>query len=97
MKSVIQAVVVAAVLAAPAASFAEQSNAPVTRAQVRAELVQLAKVGYHVGDGDQTNYPVAIQAAEARVAEQNDTPSGSGGVVGGPSSSGSPAAAPHNQ
>ena len=35
MKSLIQAVVIAAVLAAPVASFA-QSNQPVTRAEVRA-------------------------------------------------------------
>ena len=46
MKSLIQAVVVAAALAAPVAVFA-QSNQPVTRAQVRAELVQLEKAGYH--------------------------------------------------
>jgi uncharacterized membrane protein len=48
MKSLIQAVVVAAALAAPVAVFA-QSNAPLTRAQVRAELVQLEKAGYKPG------------------------------------------------
>ena len=48
MKSLIQAVVIAAVLAAPVASFA-QSNQPVTRAQVRAELIQLEKAGYQPG------------------------------------------------
>jgi uncharacterized membrane protein len=51
MKSLIQAAVVAAALAAPVAVFA-QSNQPVTRAQVRAELVQLEKTGYHPGVGD---------------------------------------------
>ncbi len=96
MKSLIQAVALAAVLAAPAVSFA-QSNQPVTRAQVRAELVQLEKSGYHPG-GEHTNYPVQIQAAEARVAAENgqtgtvaagvaDT-SGVGGVVSGSSASG---------
>ena len=40
MKSLVQVAMVAAALAAPVVSFA-QSNAPVTRAQVRAELVQL--------------------------------------------------------
>jgi hypothetical protein len=87
MKSLIQAVVVAAALAAPVMSFA-QSNASVTRAQVRAELVQLEKAGYHVGDGDNAHYPEAIQAAEAKVASQNGRASGYGGVVSGSSEAG---------
>jgi len=88
MKSLIQAVVVAAALAAPVAVFA-QSNQPVTRAQVRAELVQLEKAGYHVGDSDNAHYPDAIQAAEAKVAVQNNAV---GGVSNGSSASGAPAA-----
>jgi hypothetical protein len=101
MKSLIQAVVVAAALAAPVVVFA-QANAPVTRAQVRAELVQLENAGYHPGDGDKTTYPAQIQAAEAKVAAQNaqtamaqalvaDT-SGVGGVISGSSASDAPAA-----
>jgi hypothetical protein len=90
MKSLIQAVVIAAVLAAPVASFA-QSNQPVTRAQVRAELVQLEKAGYHPGLSD-PYYPADIQAAQARVARQNGTAqaaeSGYGGVVSGASQAG---------
>ncbi|WP_027819635.1 DUF4148 domain-containing protein [Paraburkholderia bannensis] len=78
MKSLIQAVAVAAALIVPVASFAQQ--APVTRASVRAELVQLQQVGYHVGDGDQAHYPEAIQAAEAKVAAQNGN-SAYGGVA----------------
>jgi hypothetical protein len=92
MKSLIQAVVVAAALAAPVAVFA-QSNAPVTRAQVRAELVQLEKAGYHPGDGDHTTYPAEIQAAEAKVAAQNGAANGYGGIVSGSSAAGAPAAA----
>jgi hypothetical protein len=91
MKSLVQAVVVAAALAAPVVSFAQQSNAPVTRAQVRAELVQLEKAGYHVGDGDHTTYPAEIQAAEAKVAAQNGAASGYGGAVSGSSEAGRPA------
>ncbi|ANB71762.1 DUF4148 domain-containing protein [Paraburkholderia phytofirmans] len=91
MKSLIQAVVVAAALAAPVAVFA-QSNQPVTRAQVRAELVQLEKAGYHPGDDDNTTYPAQIQAAEAKVAAQNGA-TGVGGVVSGSSASGAPSAA----
>ena len=44
IKSLIPAVALASALVAPAVSFA-QSNGPVTRAQVRAELVQLEKAG----------------------------------------------------
>ncbi|WP_027803916.1 DUF4148 domain-containing protein [Paraburkholderia dilworthii] len=90
MKSLIQAVVVTAALAAPFVAFAQQSNAPVTRAQVRAELVQLEKAGYHPG-GDNTTYPADIQAAEAKVAAQNGAASGYGGVGSGSSDAGRPA------
>jgi hypothetical protein len=70
MNSLIKAVAVALAIAAPVASFA-QSNQPVTRAQVRAELVQLEKAGYSPLRGDDPYYPADIQAAEARVAAQN--------------------------
>jgi hypothetical protein len=91
MKSLIQAVVVAAVLAAPLASFA-QSSQPLTRAQVRAELVQLEKAGYNPARSADAYYPNDIQAAEARVASQNDA-TGMGGAVGGSSASGAQVAA----
>jgi Tfp pilus assembly protein PilF len=90
MKSLIKAVVVVASLAASATVFA-QSNTRITREQVRAELVQLAQAGYHVGDGDQAHYPEAIQAAEARIAAQNSNASAYGGSVAGSSQSGRPA------
>jgi hypothetical protein len=80
-KSLIPAVVLASALAAPSVSFA-QSNGPVTRAQIRAELVQLEKENYRVGDGDQTTYPADIQAAEAKVAAQNGVTSYGGGASG---------------
>ncbi|MFL9936923.1 DUF4148 domain-containing protein [Paraburkholderia sp. RL18-103-BIB-C] len=91
LRSLIPALALASALAAPAVSFAQQSNGPVTRAQVRAELVQIEKAGYHVGDGDHTTYPAGIQAAEARVAAQNGAASGYGGVVSGSSEAGRPA------
>ena len=91
MKSLIQTVVVAAALAAPVAVFA-QSSQPITRAQVRAELVQLEKAGYHVGDGDNTTYPAQVQAAEAKVAAQQVAANGGyGGAVSGSSDAGRPA------
>ncbi|MFL6639965.1 MAG: DUF4148 domain-containing protein [Paraburkholderia graminis] len=90
MKSLIQAVVIATVLAAPVASFA-QSNEPVTRAQVRAELVQLEKAGYEPSRADRY-YPADLQAAQNRVAEHNGTAqpavSSYGGVNNGSSDSG---------
>ncbi len=70
MKSLIQAVAVAAVLAVPAASFA-QSNQPVSRAQVRAELQQLEAAGFKPGFDD-VHYPQNLEAAQARIATQNN-------------------------
>jgi Domain of unknown function (DUF4148) len=81
MKSLIQAVVIAVVLATPVASFA-QSNQPVTRAQVRAELIQLEKAGYRPNFSD-PYYPNDLQAAQARVAAQNGTAQGAEGSYGG--------------
>ncbi|MGF6267111.1 hypothetical protein OKW49_008105 [Paraburkholderia youngii] len=89
MKSVIQTVVIATTLAAPVAVFA-QANQPVTRAQVRADLVQLENAGYHPDDGEDTTYPEKIQAAETKVAAQNAA-TGVGGSVSGSSDAGRPA------
>ena len=92
MKTLISAAVIAAALVAPVASFA-QSSQPVTRAQVRAELVQLEKAGYNP-IGDQVNYPANIQAAQARVDAQNGTAqaanSGYGAPIAGSSQAGRP-------
>jgi hypothetical protein len=92
MKSLIKAVALAAIIAAPVASFA-QSNQPVTRAQVRAELVQLEKAGYNPVS-DQSTYPANIQAAQARVDAQNGTAqaanSGYGAPIAGSSQAGRP-------
>jgi Domain of unknown function (DUF4148) len=94
MKSLLYSVVTASVLAAPAVSFAQQSNAPVTRAQARAELIQLEQAGYNPARHD-PDYPANIQAAQARVAAQNGAAqgqtSGYGPSVSGSSVSGSSA------
>ncbi|POR51620.1 uncharacterized protein DUF4148 [Paraburkholderia eburnea] len=84
MKSLIQAVAVAVALVVPVVSFA-QSNGPVTRAQVRAELAQLEKAGYSPARGNDPHYPDDILAAEAKVAAQN---SAVGGVADGSTASG---------
>lgn len=88
MKSLIEAAVIAALITAPLAAFA-QSNQPVTRAQVRAELVQLEKAGYNPATSNDYDYPANIQAAEARVAAQNAQTSGYGSATNGSSQAGS--------
>jgi len=55
----------AVALATPVISFAQTAE-PVTRAEVRADLVQLENAGYRPVSQDAT-YPSDIQAAEARV------------------------------
>jgi hypothetical protein len=70
MKSLIEAAVIAALITAPLAAFA-QSSQPLTRAYVRADLVQVEKAGYNPNDW--IHYPDNIQAAEARVAAQKGT------------------------
>lgn len=45
-----------------------QSNAPLTRAQVRDELMRLEAAGYDPAKGDDGEYPADIQAAQARLA-----------------------------
>lgn len=94
MKSLIKAVAVALALTAPVASFA-QSSQPVTRADVRAQLVQLERAGYNPAIANDEAYPSDLQAAEARVAAQSpvaqgDT-SGVGGIASGSAAVGAPA------
>jgi len=84
----VQSLIVAAVLAVPAVSSFAQSNQPVTRAEVKAQLVQLEKAGYNP-TGDQTQYPANIQAAEKRVNSGNVADSSFGGVAESASASGS--------
>jgi hypothetical protein len=100
MKSLIKAVAIAAVLAAPVVAFAQSSQSTVTRAQVRAELIQLEKAGYNPAMSNDSTYPADIQAAERRVqaenaaqgvAQQPTADTGYGAATGGTSQAGSPA------
>lgn len=76
-------------IATPAISFAQPTGGPITRAQVREELVQLEHAGYKPS---KVHYPADIQAAEARVSAQDirkgNAYSGYGGMAGGVSQSG---------
>lgn len=84
MKTALSLLVLAAAIAAPAVSFAQTANAPVTHAEVVAQLRQLEQAGYKPLKGQ---YPDDIQAAEARVAQA----SGVGPDAGAATGSGRPA------
>lgn len=88
MKRTLLVSLLVSVLTVPAVSFA-QSQQPLTRAQVRAELVELQQAGYR-GDNEAT-YPAAIQAAEERVVQahgQSQAASSYGTDVSGSAASG---------
>jgi hypothetical protein len=82
MKSLICAAFAAAVLAAPTLSFAQVSNAPVTRAEVKADLVRVEQAGYRPASKD-LDYPADIQAAEARIHTPSTADTSYGGVPNG--------------
>jgi hypothetical protein len=81
MKSALHAVVASLVLVAPVLASAQQPDAPIQRAQVRAELMSLERAGYTPG------YPASLPAAEERLANSQTPETQAGGY--GPSLSGS--------
>jgi hypothetical protein len=91
MKFIAIAVAAVSALSIPLAAFS-QTDGALTRAQVQADLQQLEKVGYDPAKGEDPNYPVDIQAAEARVSAQSGA-TAYGGVTSGSSASGSRATA----
>ncbi|HEY1997724.1 DUF4148 domain-containing protein [Paraburkholderia sp.] len=62
---------VAALLSVPVIASAQQSTTALTRAQVRAELVQLEQTGYNPHRVT-SSYPADIQAATASVRVTRD-------------------------
>jgi hypothetical protein len=92
----VAALALAAMIASPAFAAGYDSPEPpaaaptqpagLTRAQVRAELVQLEQAGYRPYTGH-ASYPDQIEAAEAKVAAQNGG-TGVGGVADGSSNAG---------
>ena len=71
MKALTCILIAAGTLASPGISFA-QSAAPLTRAEVRADLIRVEQAGYNPSIGTDENYPADIQAAEARVGAQDN-------------------------
>ncbi len=80
MKSLVCAVVAAAALSASFGAVA-QTDAPLTRAQVREELVQLEKAGYKL-DSSGPSYPAEFQAAQARANTEDASGVGSQAAAG---------------
>ncbi len=68
MKSkLISTLALTALLAAPALAMAQsQNNAPLTRQDVKAQLIQLERAGYNPSQND-LSYPSNIQRAQQRV------------------------------
>ncbi|MFT4067462.1 DUF4148 domain-containing protein [Paraburkholderia sp.] len=89
MKSLLSAVVVASTLIVPAVSFAQQANAPVTRAQVRSELVAAQKAG--LLDQNDTQYPKTVPQGSTTVVASAQGSQDVGGVKAGSSDAGAPA------
>ncbi|MDR5857435.1 DUF4148 domain-containing protein [Caballeronia sp. LZ062] len=99
MKSIVKAVAAAAVLVAPALSFA-QTDSAVQRNQVQQDLRQVEAAGYNPGQPDRTTYPRDVQNAESRASRQNGAMPGYnrdyGGVNDGTSAAGIRAMRPMN-
>jgi hypothetical protein len=89
MKALVSTMLVACALAAPVAAFAQTAKAPVTHAQVLADLERLEQAGYRPV-ASEPNYPDDIQHAEAIAARQQAQTALPGSVaVGGVSMTGS--------
>ncbi|AWV05500.1 DUF4148 domain-containing protein (plasmid) [Burkholderia sp. JP2-270] len=71
MKNIAASLILGACALIPAAGYA-QTAAPITRAQVRADLARVEQAGYLPSRSDDEDYPTDIQAAEAKIAA-NDT------------------------
>jgi hypothetical protein len=83
--------IVLSLLLLATASYATASSAEgLTRAQVRADLVRVEKAGYNPSIGEDVNYPSDIQAAEAKIAaeDQQKTNDAIGGAPMGSSTAG---------
>ncbi|MBC8740602.1 DUF4148 domain-containing protein [Paraburkholderia sp. UCT31] len=87
-KAFISALVLVPILALPTIASAS-SNGPLTREQVRAELVQLHQAGYDRNHGD-AHYPTHLQTALESVGDQQQALSGYGGAYSGSAAFGAP-------
>lgn len=91
MKTLACLALVIGTLATPALSFA-QSTTPITRAQVRADLIRVEQAGYNPATANDPQYPADIQAAEVKVAAEQQQAAGD---VGGTPMNGTAASGMH--
>lgn len=70
-------------LISPCLSFGQQTNEPLTRAQVRQQIVEIEKAGYTPGSFD-PHYPEKIQGAQARIGMSTSGDSSQGTSSGKP-------------
>jgi len=100
MKLVAYITIVTSSLASPLFALAQSSSPPVSRAEVRGELIRLEKAGLVPSVGEDNKYPESIMAAEAKVNAPKFLPLTSGSVGGttaiGTSDSGSRTIASHD-
>jgi hypothetical protein len=92
MKALICLTLAVSALASPALSFAQTNSGPLTRAQVRADLIRFEQAGYTPSGGEDPHYPAAIQAAEAKIGEQDGArlaADAAGGAAAGAAQAGS--------
>ena len=83
----VTAITAALLAAAPAISFAQQSGAPLTRAQVRQELADLQSVGFD-SRAEDASYPERTQQAMQRLAARRAERSAVGAATSGMSEAG---------
>ncbi|ABE35838.1 DUF4148 domain-containing protein [Paraburkholderia xenovorans] len=67
MRIFIRAVTLSSIFAFPFLVHAQSDNVPLTRAEVRADLLNVERAGY-MSRWTEPNYPVDIQQAEAKIA-----------------------------
>jgi hypothetical protein len=82
MKLSIKAIIAAATVLLPALAFA-QSNVPLTRAQVRAQLIELEKAGYNPVDDCTGDCPEGLARAEAVAQKQTEANAAYGPALNG--------------
>lgn len=64
------AAVTAAALVIPAVSYAQSGNdRPLTRAEVRQQLIDIEQAGYNPATANDIDYPADVQAAQRRLAQ----------------------------
>ena len=71
MKTLACLTLAACAFAGPITGFAQTASTPLTRAQVRAELLRLEAAGYNPSAGDEGDYPADIEAAQAKIAAED--------------------------